>query len=802
MSHPEQGYLLREKLMPLIIRQLSESSNFSVVLRVIRILALVVRQHLSIAQSECGVALRLVNHMLDPDAAAAWKRALSMELFRAIYSEPSLVLEIYARFDEQQGEMSILRDNLSAFVRLASEKPTIIGLGNQSTAPAGRPTVRDVPAEQAAVEAGGVAGTIGTVDVSESKVPGISTQWSSLKTPCLDQLDKSDAPTLPETYIHSLVLTSINGLTESLAKFVLPLTVHHESKSKRKARAQEPTGQETIDLPRPEPTSQEQPRGRLTRSHSYRKRTVPINPLTLENHKFYPRIATSAAMASECWPAILATCSTFLNAALDADYYRGLVRSIQRFTQVAGLLRLSTPRDAFLTLLKKAAVPPHILNAHAASPSAPAPESSRVFGNARGLLSVDSLVSQASTLSDKNSKASLDVSSLNTRNLLCLRALLNIAIALGPTLDTAWSIVFETLQQADIIMATWNLKGAHWIHRPSGQAESKSGMDPMLDQNLHTEVAAVQGAVSRLFESTVDFPNDSFVQVLMALSTLLHDRTSPQTVQTPGAPPRTPTQERRFSNFSGVPITVETQARDYRFALARLGDLVAINVERLASFDASESGWALLTHELITIATNGSIASSVRVMAANILSRVAQDIIKTAPTDAPENRQDIEIRVLSALQDMIDHLYAESDDADFEQGEADTDVHSAALDALKSILEQCGDTLTAGWSSVLAIALSVFEKDEYPPEANEETTDSTDRNGPSKDHTPEFISLELGRSAFGAVQLICSDFLTCVPDYCMVTLIDILSRFCSQDEDLNVSLTVSGLCNCVRMPLT
>ncbi|KAJ9663769.1 Endocytosis and vacuole integrity protein [Coniosporium apollinis] len=797
MSHPEQGHVLRERLMPLVIRQLSENPNFPVTLRVIRILALIVRQHLSITQSECGIALGLVNHMLDPDAAATWRRALSMEMFQAIYSDPALVLEIHARFDEQQGEMSILRDNLSAFVRLASEKPALIGLGNQSTAPAGRPTARDAPAEQAAVEAGGVAGVIGTMDVSESNVPGISSQWSSLRTPCLDQFDKSEAPSIPETYIHSLVLTSVNGLTESLAKFVLPLTVHNESRSKKKARAQEPSRQESMDPSRHETSGQEQPKGRLTRSQSYKKRTVPINPLALDSHTSYPRIRSAAAMVSGCWPAILATCSTFLNAALDADYYRALVRSIQKFTQVAGLLRLLTPRDAFLTLLKKAAVPPHIFSAHAISPSTPVPESSGVFGNARGLLSVDSLVSQASTLSsDRNHKTSLDTGppSLNTRNLLCLRALLNLAIALGPTLGTAWSIVFEALQQADIIMASSTARGAQLVNRAGGQADSKSGNELAPEQNLHTEVAAVHAAVSRLFESTVDFPSEAFVEVLMALSDLLHDRPTSQGGLKGAPPSQTPTLERRFSNFSGVPIAAGPQARDYRFALARLADLIALNVERFASCDATESGWAYLTQELIMTSTNRSLTAPIRVMAASILSQVAQDVLKTAATEVSELRQDVESRVLAALQSEIDSLYTEDGHTDVEQGEADPDVHATALSALKSILEQCGDTLTAGWSSIFAIILSVFEDDEGLEEIIEGTDNPANSPGSTKIHAPEFISLELGRSAFGALQLICTDFLSLVPGHCMVTLIDTLSRFCSQTEDLNISLTTVTFC--------
>ena len=125
----------------------------------------------------------------------------------------------------------------------------------------------------------------------------------------------------------------------------------------------------------------------LERGVSFKKNPVPLNPLTLEDHPLYEGIKTCAAIIDKCWPAILATCSTFLYAALDADYYHGLVRSFQKFTHVAGLFRLSTPRDAFLTTLGKAAVPPNVFTANSGSaptPSTPSAESHSLFSNARG----------------------------------------------------------------------------------------------------------------------------------------------------------------------------------------------------------------------------------------------------------------------------------------------------------------------------------------------------------------------------------------------------------------------------------
>lgn len=130
---------------------------------------------------------------------------------------------------------------------------------------------------------------------------------------------------------------------------------------------------------------------------------------------------------------------------------------------------------------------------------------------------VSQAVSQASTLlPDRGRRTSIDSGepTLSSRNLLCLRALLNLAIALGPTLESSWSIVFETLQQADKVMASSSLRP---ITRQGSQTTISSSGEPLHLQVIASEVNAIQAAVSRLFESTVDFPNDSFVQILRSL---------------------------------------------------------------------------------------------------------------------------------------------------------------------------------------------------------------------------------------------------------------------------------------------
>ena len=766
LSHPEQAQILRIRVMPFIISAISEKQSFAVTVRIIRILYTLLRRHLSILGPESEMALSLLTHTLDQDTAL-WKRALIMEVLRGIFAEAALIRRVYAMYDAQEGKKSILRDLVAAFVRISSEKPSVIGLRHQSTIPVAQGS--SGATEQAMLEASGVPGIIGSsVGSSESSTgPGISNLWSTMRVPCIDQLDKTEPPVIPDSYIYGLTLACINGFAEGLAKFILPLTV--PERPRRKAARQTDSDANTTDS------------GRATlETRSNRKNPIPVNPLTVEQHPSYGDVKLCAGIVDDCWPALLATCSTFLYAALDQEYYHGLVRSFQKFTHVAGLLRLATPRDAFLTTLGKAAVPPNILTATTSQSQPPTPivESSSMFSHAKGLLSVDN------SAVDRRQSSSLDGAppSLNTRNLLCLRALLNLGIALGPTLGNAWVIILETLQEADLVL----FSNAKTSRAPSNthRHESQGGVDnSALLANFSSEIKAVEVAASRLLESTFDFPNDAFLQVVTALCALLgkEEISRPSTATSQAAPsstePRKSFSHRRMHSINTAPAT---QNQEDLFALAKLGEVANVNIGRLTSFPPDESGWYMLNAELITAASATSTAASVRCRAAEILVGIVLEAA-TATIEYPkEPRGVVQVLLLRTLSRSLQPLQSPDREMSVAIHTADVDVHKIALEGLKRMLEQCGDTFVSGWEIAFEIIRSVF----LSSNRAEETVTKTSKS--SKTRSPKLI-----RSSFNSLQLICSDFLASLPNSCFLLLIDTLYKFCMQNDDLNIALTVS-----------
>ncbi len=736
LIHPEQANVLRSRLMPFIIQSMSPKLNFAATVRVGRILYTLLRHHISILASESEVALGLLTHILDNDNTL-WRRALCMEVFRGIFSDAALIRKIYSLYDSRPSGKKVLGDLVAAFVRLSSEKPSVIGLGSQSTVPSANPyTNEDDGANQTMVEAGGL-GIISSPASNREYNAGISVEWSSMRVPCIDQLDKADAPSIPESYIYGLTLTCINSFSEGLAKFILPLTMPEHSKRRNG------------------------------------KSSVPLNPLDNKEHPMYEEVKICEQIVDSCWPAIMATCSTFLSACLGAEYFHGLIRSFQKFTHVAGLLRLSTPRDAFLTTLGKASVPPHVLTASAAvpqTPNTPATEGGAhgIFKHAKGLLSVDSIASsqQAGHPSFEDSGQA----SLNTRNLLALRALLNLGIALGPTFDTAaWLIILETLQQADYVLFSSTGASGKFLASPGLKQDGKAaGQKEALTANFGSEIKAVETAASRLCESTQSFPNESLVAILQALCSLFGGEDEQASTD-----PKSPLATARKSSYthrrvSSISISSTRPSHGDFFALAKLSEIASINIERLATHLPTSSGWNVLVDNLIAAATSTSVQSNVRAKASEVLVRLAlQAANHSLKLEDNDTRIDVQKRVFQTFHSTLVPLLSD----ERKTTTTDVEIHHAVLEAVKSMLEHCGETLIEGWDIAFDIIRSVFVQ--------------------QKDSRQGFRtrSLRLVRSAFGSLELICSDFLSAIPyGDCFLTLVDTLALFCKCDE-LNICLT-------------
>ncbi|KAK6363660.1 hypothetical protein TWF730_001081 [Orbilia blumenaviensis] len=786
LAHKEQAHIVRARVAPFVIRSLSNRTNFPIAVRVIRIFYVLLRRHLSILESECEVALGLLMHMLDPDAGPGWKRALCMEIVRGLFAEASLVRRLYSVYDARKDKKPVLKELTAMLARLATEKPSIIGLGTQSSVPLDQNALRNMNNEQMALEAGGVAGIIGGVSgMSDATISGLSLQWSSVRVPCIEQLDKTEPPATPESYLYALVLSCINSFSEGLAKFILPLAttsseIRGSKKRRLKASIQAQTGNDSDATSGGENQDKKSPPNSLSRKSSTMKRRLKgiLNPLTLEDHPLQADIQTCASIVDTCWPAVLALYSTYLYATLDNEYYHNLVRSLQKFTQVAGVLDLSTPRDTFLTTLGKAAVPPQVLSSHIAYSGFHEASSGRETPT-----SVPSNLAVPGTESKPLA--------LNVRNLVCLRALLNVGTALGTTLKDSWTIVLEALQQTDyILQSTYRASKSSAQSVKSMDLQRSANDGQAMLANVGPEIAAVEGTSQKLFESTREFNNEAFRSFLRALCDLLDldelenpppVAEAPQTGRQRGAMPVLPGHKppgfghRRISSIGSRRKSSSAATIDNTFAISKLGELVQVNIERLITNDSEDNGWDTIQRYLLIASTSRGVEGAIRLKASEILHEF---VILSARTLNPESPGVINIqeRILNALLKELRGLEEGNQTGGDTNSNTvklvDADIHKSALEALTTMLEQSGENLKSGWDILFSIMNTAFK---VPAEG--------------KTFRPAGKSIRLLKTSFASLQLICTDFLGLLPIDCVLVLIDTLYAFCAQVDDLNISLT-------------
>ncbi|PYH99112.1 endosomal peripheral membrane protein [Aspergillus ellipticus CBS 707.79] len=786
--HAELTQVLRTRLMPMIVRYLSERHSFSQTLRVCRILSVLLKRHMSLLPAECEMTLGLLNHLLEPDGTSPWKRVLCMELFRGLYAEPGLVRLMYSLYDREDSRKNILKDHMASLVRLASEKPSLIGVSSRSTVPFRVENSRSFTEEQITLEAGGVAGVIGTsVPSTDTDVPGISSQWSVVRTSYMELLDKADPPPPPDTYIYSLVLNCISSLAEGLAKFILPLTVP-DLKQKRRSRITSP--HPDSDASRLSHDLQRTNSSKEVQTMSSKKTSIPINPLQLESHPQLPAIKSCVGIIENCWPAILAACSIYLYASLDDEFYHNLVRSFQKLAHVAGLLRLSTPRDAFLTTLGKAAMPADTSGVKSTSLTVASTGGSQTNQTMDEKSTGSPALIAGSPLPAENPNASSDIASvsLSTRNLLCLRALLNLGIALGPTLDQpAWSIILGTLQDTDLLIGMASKKSQS-LTGSSGDPSSALGAD-VPKANIGTEILAVQAASAKMLESTSDYPSGAFQEILTALLDLfgtteestqdLPEKTS-QNMLSPQS--RSSLLRKNTHRVSMSMGKSRTQDELLKFVLEKANELAKANLGRFSSLLEDDQGaWLLLTGRLMSSAADGTISQKLRLRANEVLNSVIFQTLKQKESDDVSECDARQMRNLQTLRLQIQLLYDASACSLGSPSALVAEVHEQSLETLKSILEQYAETFAGGWSIVFDLISSVF--------GDIRETEASDKGCKSSlvANSPRLI-----RVAYKSLQLIASDFISLLPLSCRLNLVDSFSKFALQQQDFNISLTTTS----------
>ncbi|KAG2129622.1 hypothetical protein DEU56DRAFT_741289 [Suillus clintonianus] len=680
-QHSELLMLLQHHLCPLILKSLSDRHVFPLTLRCTRVVFLILKQFSFELETEAEVFLMLLIRMIseesdssNPDHSGSrpvWTRVLAMEIMRGVCSDAELVRNIWDRYDAQQPGSKVFGSLIVALKRLVTEKPALLGVSTQmmgvgishagdSATPSGSNYGLDVAGMVATAASATVSGVVGIIGSGV----GLSVQNSAMKLQCIDQLDKADSPPIPEAYIYLLAVQCIVSLCEGFASFTGPLYT-------------------SIMVQRPRAAGEP-----LIRAPAALDLSTLVQDDAATQHLIIVR-----SMVENGWPALLAALSFIISTNLSDELFIDVLSSYQALTNVAGMLALSTPRDALFNSLSKFAIPSRVVSGLESYVEPPTPRTSTSFTENLGLT------------------APIQAPGLSDRNLACLKVLVSSALFLAGSLGESWYGILEALQNADYVLnikasqASTNrrmntpMTPSRSVSAASSAEQGKVARHPLL---MDIDSESVLAAVQRLFDASKNLEDSAFRDFVTALCKLSSEMVGMQSDgnmlmesdDTLSPVPISPHRRR----VSGIHLPRTLRQGD--FGVERLGSVAMLNIHRFI-YRAPEVAWNTTTNHLLWIMGLSSAPQSIRVQAARVLDEILI-VVPRNLSSTGDLQPKVQRRVLDVLFKQI--VPASSD---VSATSTNIELRRMGLETLHQILQASGHTFVVGWGSIFEMLGSI-----------------------------------------------------------------------------------------------
>ncbi|KAJ6525079.1 hypothetical protein DFH09DRAFT_1250788 [Mycena vulgaris] len=742
-KHAELVLLLQLHLCPLLLKALSDRPLFPLTLRCTRVVFLLLKQFSLELETEAEIFLTLLIKIISEDHSEQsdqaprphWMRVLAMEIMRGLCNDAELMRNFTAL--------------ITSLKRLVTEKPAVLGVSTQmfgiGVQPDGASSsgygldvagMAGIVATAASATVSGVVGMMGSSG-------GLSLQGSAMK------LQWQDAPPIPESYIYLLAVQCIRP------------------RAAGEAVIRAPPALDLASLPETDPST--------------------------------AQLRIVSAIIESGWPALLAALSFIIATNLSDDLFVEVLASYQAMTNVAGMLGLVTPRDAFFTSLSKFAVPTRVVSSldHSYGAEAQTPRSAASLSENLGF-----------------STGPAQPPGLSERNLACLKVLVASSLFLAGSLGESWFGILEALQNADYVLTSKGAvaPGKRGPFGGSGSVpgsrvvSSSGGSRHALLSDLDPE--ALQTAIQRLFDASKNLEDDAFRHFINALCRLSAEMVGMQTEgdtqivdasdsnhsldEPPSAtlsPRLEPAHRRRVSGIH-LPRTL----RSGDFGINKLGGVAHLNIHRLI-YRSPDVAWDTTTNHLLSVICLTYAPQAIRVQAARVLDEILV-IVPRNLTTTGSLQAEVQKRVLDVLAQQVVPDYS------VVGGSTTTSVElrRMGLETLHQILEASGHTLVVGWETIFQILASVCKP---PPPARTASLDSisvlSSPSSPVLRTKPMPLGLgnpseksytALVKIAFQSLTLVCDSVSSLSPSHLRLC-ISTLGQF-GRQADTNIALTAAA----------
>uniref|UniRef100_A0A2I3S1G0 Protein MON2 homolog n=1 Tax=Pan troglodytes TaxID=9598 RepID=A0A2I3S1G0_PANTR len=649
LQHQEFSFLLKERVCPLVIKLFSpnikfrqgsstssspapvEKPYFPICMRLLRVVSVLIKQFYSLLVTECEIFLSLLVKFLDADKPQ-WLRAVAVESIHRFCVQPQLLRSFCQSYDMKQHSTKVFRDIVNALGSFIQSLFLVPPTGNPATSnQAGNNNLGgsvSAPANSGMVGIGGGVTLLPAFEYRGTWIPILTiTVQGSAKATYLEMLDKVEPPTIPEGYAMSVafhcLLDLVRGITSMIEGELGEVETECQTTTEEGSSPTQSTEQEDLQS-----TSDQMDKEIVSR-------------------------AVWEEMVNACWCGLLAALSLLLDASTDEAATENILKAELTMAALCGRLGLVTSRDAFITAICKGSLPPHyaltVLNTTTAATLSS--KSYSVQGQSVMMISPSSEShQQVVAVGQPLAVQPQGTVMLTSKNIQCMRTLLNLAHCHGAVLGTSWQLVLATLQHLVWILGLKPSSGG--ALKPGRAVE---GPSTVLTTAVMTDLPVISNILSRLFESSQYLDDVSLHHLINALCSL---------------------------SLEAMDMAYGNNKEPSLFAVAKLLETGLVNMHRI------EILWRPLTgHLLEKVCQHPN--SRMREWGAEALT----SLIKAGLTfnhDPPlSQNQRLQLLLLNPLKEMsnINH----------------PDIRLKQLECVLQILQSQGDSLGPGWPLVLGV---------------------------------------------------------------------------------------------------
>lgn len=683
-SNANLAYVLRLKAVPVLLKMLNDTSvsAYPLIIRSLRIVYLLATHQLQNLVIETEIILLYINHIVlnGSSHTAAGPGTYLQHLIHPQW-EQIVVIEIYKML---YSSFSNVRSLFEAYDSNPQKKNVIaetfsvlkIYMSNNFSF---------------MISKNGI-----TAPNSSSTTPVMTKNNSLMKVALIDHLERTEPPVnKPELYTPFMLLSILNEVSNGIADFVANMSLNVDS--------------ETIGS----------------------------------------EVEFITTLIEALFPEMIQLFDIFLHFSMETDFFVSLVTSLQRYTHAVGLLDLTELRNKLLILLAKCVC----IN------SIPEAEKGRSSSAAHilsiGETIVDSISSTIATSGSQlptnteeiaerkhlfEQKPSLKARYFNSRLIICLGALLNVAISLGTTLASLWNIICITLQWVE-----------YFLNGPDDVSEFKNQNDlakighPTLSSQDLTEIKLMK---QKCYFTALNYQESTLMEVLEVLKDLLkQDRSQELLIEIQPCP---------FNRSFYVKLILRLSQLEYSEFLF----LKSVSRNFISSL-------------LISTATDRSLAPSFRLMLANSYALFIVSTTVRGFKTHPEEKDLAEL-FLKDLKSFLDALFALGTPKDHLTTDCEAEIHLIILLTLHEHINEYDTYYQSYWNLAFEILNTVFVRANVRHD---------------HDHKLEEKIRLLISTSFGTLKMILDEFLSSLPSEHFKPLIDTLLNFCQQNYDINISFS-------------